>query len=1500
MNTLKKVALLCAVFFASICALAQTTVSGSKVLDNNGNLLATGQWCFNATCATVTTGAFSESVTAGTQTVTVTNGGATTYLTVPGVVISGSTFSWDSYIVGASASISGMGTPRLACQVGAQFTQTDSVPVNQLWGCQNNGAGQAVWVKNPTPPFPTNVANVVASEYAAPIGSTVTCTNLFNSCTVLLSQNVTGWTIPNGLGGQNATVTFCENGTGGYTVSGTPSNVGNWPGLTSTSANACTSIHLTWNTSQGQWLAPPVGGSGSFSPGGDLGGSSTSQTVVGFRGVPLTSGTPTNGQSWIYNSGSNSYQLGTPTASAGGTSGQIQINSSGALAGATVPQLGTAIADSNNNYLLSTGAPAGGFPLPSGFADNQFWGTLAGSQFGAAGYGTATQGAIGIGFTALEHAKTCNACVGVGEGALATYVGEGTGNEDGNMVAVGPYACNQDSGSSSTGGFEVVCIGNKAYGFGTGENSSVFVGTHIYAPTLGSGNVFMGGNNTEYLYLDGGMVTSTSGTFVGASIFSNPGMTGVTSTTYTTANESVFGANAATCWFNTGPNTLIGAGVAAGSNCTTPVTATKNVIITAGGTGSGGVGVSITSAMGNVLIGGNDGSGNSTAQAATSLSKSTIVGLGAGASLTNQTEASLYGDHSGATATVAVDAFGAFACSSVTGASDACFGALSGQNITSGTRDVFVAPSSGSAVTTGSSDNFYGVGSGGGVVAASDDSFYGDNSGRRGVDDAGLNTCMGYACLFTLSGATGSETKNSFFGANTQSYGTINFGLGYAAVVGDSSHTSVTNAGELGQGTNNVSNTLQAWTINFLDNAGNATFKTIGVTSVPTIASASTIAPTSSVVTVSGTTTISTITPPTVLEGGAAFYGCIQFIPTGAWATTTGGNILNAVTATVDSPITGCYNGTNWNMNAGGGGSNAATVTTTATTTNATYYIPFISGDTTGNYGLNVTTGPTFNPSTSLLTIANLTVTGTCTGCSSGSALTLQTNGTNNASQTTLNMETSTANSVGLTVTPTYSSGGIEKWEITGSSYTGNAATSTTATNIAGGILGSLPYQSAANTTALLAGPTSGTVPYNLCSTPSGGVATAPAWCLAGVPGRTVATTSDTIAATDRGSVVLYNDASAVAVTFTSPATLTNNFDVAAVNENAGTVTFTLGAGDFFPGNTTTYALNEGDNCVFSSSDNTNAVARCSPGLLAQGTGITITPSATGKTISLPTVTIALGGTGATTDTAALSNLLGNPATGTYSINCTSSSSCTTTAATGSGTVSAAPQYDVAYYTQAGTTAQVGGAAISGFQYDSTSGAPAAATAANLGALANIAQYDLIVSAGTSSALAGIAPSATSGLPLVSQGSSANPAFSVLGIVGGGTGDNTFTANQPIIGNGTSALTQGFALGSGTGTAGHLACATGSNTQGNCTATPPGNVLGVFNASGTFLSVGIVSVVIDSTQNVTAGDILCNSSSTAGEAHDNGSTSCATGQWVGIVTTTASSVSTVTASLRLQ
>jgi len=192
----------------------------------------------------------------------------------------------------------------------------------------------------------------------------------------------------------------------------------------------------------------------------------------------------------------------------------------------------------------------------------------------------------------------------------------------------------------------------------------------------------------------------------------------------------------------------------------------------------------------------------------------------------------------------------------------------------------------------------------------------------------------------------------------------------------------------------------------------------------------------------------------------------------------------------------------------------------------------------------------------------------------------------------------------------------------------------------------------------------------------------------------------------------------------------------------------------------------------------TQTVTSSAVSLTADVSGIL--PAANGGTAVANTASLTLGtsnqnwatlGTGIvknTTTTGAISDAVASDVYGLWSGTCSSSTflrgdgACA--APSGSGTVSAAAQYDVAYYTQSGTTAQVGGAAIAGFQFDSTSGAPVAATATNLGTLANIAQYNLAVSGGTSAALAGIAPGAL-GTFLSGQGASANPSYVALSAI---------------------------------------------------------------------------------------------------------------------------------------
>jgi Glycosyl hydrolases family 43 len=182
-------ALLAVAFLLAFCSsmLAQSTlVVATKVIDNTGNPLASGNWCFGATCFAVANGSIpsGSSVTSGTATVTVTNG-ATTYLTVPSVTIAGNYFSWDTFVVASNASITGIGVPRIACTPGALYTQTDGYL--DRWQCVDIN-GVATWSGLPAPPPAAMIqVGTVTTESA---GSPVTVTNSGTSTDAVLNFGI--------------------------------------------------------------------------------------------------------------------------------------------------------------------------------------------------------------------------------------------------------------------------------------------------------------------------------------------------------------------------------------------------------------------------------------------------------------------------------------------------------------------------------------------------------------------------------------------------------------------------------------------------------------------------------------------------------------------------------------------------------------------------------------------------------------------------------------------------------------------------------------------------------------------------------------------------------------------------------------------------------------------------------------------------------------------------------------------------------------------------------------------------------------------------------------------------------------------------------------------------------------------------------------------------------------------------------------------------------------
>jgi hypothetical protein len=100
---------------------------------------------------------------------------------------------------------------------------------------------------------PSTVSSSETVTYsAAPTFSTAN-----RASTITLAGNVTSFTLSAGADGQEKTLTFCQNATGGYSVVA-PSNVHGFFTV-GTTANKCSSQHFTYSTTQSGWLADSTG-----------------------------------------------------------------------------------------------------------------------------------------------------------------------------------------------------------------------------------------------------------------------------------------------------------------------------------------------------------------------------------------------------------------------------------------------------------------------------------------------------------------------------------------------------------------------------------------------------------------------------------------------------------------------------------------------------------------------------------------------------------------------------------------------------------------------------------------------------------------------------------------------------------------------------------------------------------------------------------------------------------------------------------------------------------------------------------------------------------------------------------------------------------------------------------------------------------------------------------------------------------------------------------------
>jgi hypothetical protein len=369
--------------------------------------------------------------------------------------------------------------------------------------------------------------------------------------------------------------------------------------------------------------------------------------------------------------------------------------------------------------------------------------------------------------------------------------------------------------------------------------------------------------------------------------------------------------------------------------------------------------------------------------------------------------------------------------------------------------------------------------------------------------------------------------------------------------------------------------------------------------------------------------------------------------------------------------------------------------------------------------------------------------------------------------------------------------------------------------------LGDLIYENATPAAAKLSGPTTpASVPQYLTSTPSGGVAAAPAWALAGVPVDSQSGSTYTIVATDRTNLVnTTNNTTSTAVTIPQANTtgFTSNFPF--VHCNSGTVIATdTPTTSTVNGNTTIklvpFASGNNPECAFIWSDNTNYYAAeilptdangrlqalgmpaftgdmtTSAGSLATTVGKVngVTYGASPSTNTVAVVT----GTNATTYEALPVAALASDATTVNSQTCTLGSSCTVN-----------PPLDKSTNGLANPTQDVT------FQYPNTST--------------------------TGFTLSGVVPVSSA-----STGTNATTLFNIDGVAGGATsgttGQSGGTGSAPTItaGNGGNATGAGTTSTTG-GQGGNLQFEAGSGGNGNAgndSGGGGGNILLIAGAGG--------------------------------------------------------------------
>ena len=134
---------------------------------------------------------------------------------------------------------------------------------------------------------------------------------------------------------------------------------------------------------------------------------------------------------------------------------------------------------------------------------------------------------------------------------------------------------------------------------------------------------------------------------------------------------------------------------------------------------------------------------------------------------------------------------------------------------------------------------------------------------------------------------------------------------------------------------------------------------------------------------------------------------------------------------------------------------------------------------------------------------------------------------------------------------------------------------------------------------------------------------------------------------------------------------------------------------------------------------------------------------------------------------------------------------------------------------------------------------------------------------GASGTLNNVAPSSTSGVPVISQGASSQPIFGTAVVAGGGTGDTSFTAYAPVCGGTTT-------------TAALQSASTGISTSGYVLTSNGASSLPTFQAGTGFTSLNVQKFTTSGTYTPTTNMLYCTVEVVGGGGGGGGSVSGAT------------------------